>query len=87
MNFIQWGSVKEVANAEAQRSLDDPRLRRCVISVRNCYRNKTPGQELTAKGRVVVIGFADPDLTSLRRNSATASRAGFVIVLQLYASH
>eukprot|EP00913_Durusdinium_trenchii_P018382 g17267.t1 len=66
-SFLQWKTLKPVPPDEAQKILNDPVLRKRVISSRACYRDKNKNvPPLRAKTRIVARGNQDPDLRSLQ---------------------
>lgn len=64
----------------------DPSL---ILRSRVAYRwkPKDGGQWYKPKARIVVLGFADPHLPLLARDSPVLSRIGFMLILQWAASH
>ena len=57
------------------------------MKARACYRDKNIGMgPLKAKCRVVLKGFNDPDLAGLARNSPTATRLSFFMLIAVSTS-
>ena len=83
----RWSGVQPIPEAEAERIFKDRVLRRRVLKSRMAYRDKNRGVgTLAAKARCVLIGCADPDLTSLSRDSPTPSRTSEFLLLAILAS-
>ena len=81
-NWDEWGSVRPLADEQADDILSDPVKRKRCMRSRVCYRDKNPGgKELQAKARPVILGFNDPDLKSLRRNASALRRASIFLIL------
>ena len=82
-----WKPLRPLTPAEVSELKNNPRLRCRVMKSRALYRDKNVGRSpLMAKCRVVVIGCSDADLFTLERNSPVATRLGFYVLLQIYAS-
>lgn len=83
-----WGPVRPLSHEEARQVLQDKILKKRILRSRMCYRDKLCGRGpgVLAKARLVVTGFTDPDLHRLTRNSPTATRVAFYVVLQYAAS-
>ncbi len=74
-SWASWQSVEPLPDAEAEKILSDPVMKRRVIKSRACYRDKALGVgEVRAKCRVVALGHLDPDIATLTRNTATPGR-------------
>ncbi|CAK9105688.1 unnamed protein product, partial [Durusdinium trenchii] len=83
----RWSGVQPIPEAEAERIFKDRVLRRRALKSRMAYRDKNRGVgTLAAKARCVLIGCADPDLTSLSRDSPTPSRTSEFLLLAILAS-
>ncbi|CAK9060272.1 Copia protein (Gag-int-pol protein) [Cleaved into: Copia VLP protein [Durusdinium trenchii] len=83
----RWSGVQPVPSDEAERIFKDRILRRRVLRSRMAYRDKNRGiGTLAAKARCVLIGCADPDITSLSRDSPTPSRTSEFLLLAILAS-
>ena len=83
----RWSGVQPVPSDEAERIFKDRILRRRVLRSRVAYRDKNRGiGTLAAKARCVLIGCADPDITSLSRDSPTPSRTSEFLLLAILAS-
>lgn len=86
-SFLQWKTLKPVPPDEAQKILNDPVLRKRVISSRACYRDKNKNvPPLRAKTRIVARGNQDPDLRSLTRQAATPSRVSEMLTFVSFVS-
>ena len=87
--WLRYGAVV-VLDLEASRYVEDYVDAARILNTRVCYRNKNaayPWLPVKHKARLVCRGDQDPDLTTLRRDAPTMSRAGMFCLLQLAASH
>ena len=85
--FIRWGTLRGLSDAEADKILKDPKLRKRCLRSRCAYRDKRCGRPpLHAKCRTVAIGCNDPDLKDLNRSAPTVTKLAFFIVVQVFAS-
>ena len=87
--WLRYGAVV-VLDLEASRYIEDHVDAARILNTRVCYRNKNaayPWLPVKHKARLVCRGDQDPDLTTLRRDAPTMSRAGMFCLLQLAASH
>ena len=68
--------------------MSDSRLRKRCMRSRVAYRDKACGlgPEVVAKARPVILGFDDPDLARLHRNSPVATRLSMYLLLQIVSS-
>ncbi len=58
------------------------------MRARCAYRDRNRGvPPLSAKARPVILGFHDPDLAQITRNSPVLTRAGKTLIVQIAASH
>ncbi|CAE7919464.1 GIP [Symbiodinium necroappetens] len=74
-SWQDWGSVKALSHAEAQKVLRDQVLSKRILRTRSCFRDKSKGlAKLSAKCRVVALGHKDPDIYRLNRECATTNR-------------
>jgi len=86
-SFDSYGSIAAIPDDEAEEIQADPIKKKHILRGRVCYRDKNVGRPpLKAKARAVALGFNDPRLRWLRRFSPTATKAGFVAVMQWYVS-
>eukprot|EP00971_Amphidinium_carterae_P323666 6432341-Amphidinium_carterae.1 len=86
-SWEEWKPVRQLNPEEAKRVLSDKFLSRRVLRSRMIYRDKNSGSPpLAPKARLVVTGFSDPDLATLRRYSPVLTRLGLYTVLQLFSS-
>jgi len=86
-SFDSYGSIAAMTDNEADEIYADPIKRKHILRGRVCYRDKNVGRPpLKAKARAVALGFNDPRLRWLRRFSPTATKAGFVAVMQWFVS-
>jgi len=86
--FMSWKSIKPLSEKACREIFNNPKLRRRILKSRAAYRDKNRGTSstLAAKCRVVALGFGDPELAQIPRNSPTGTRAGFMLVVQFAAS-
>jgi len=83
----KYQSIRAVPDPEAKRILSDAATRKFALRSRAAYRDKNCGKPpLHAKCRVVALGCNDPRLGERQRNSPTATRAAFMIMLQYISS-
>eukprot|EP00971_Amphidinium_carterae_P055423 1092515-Amphidinium_carterae.1 len=66
-SWNEWKPVRELSPQEAQLVKSDREMSRRILRSRMIYRDKNSGvAPLAPKARLVVTGFSDPDLASLR---------------------
>eukprot|EP00971_Amphidinium_carterae_P111134 2201418-Amphidinium_carterae.2 len=86
-SWNEWKPVRALSPQEAQSVKSNREMSRRILRSRMIYRDKNSGiPPLAPKARLVVTGFSDPDLASLRRYSPVLTRLGLFMVLQLFAS-
>eukprot|EP00971_Amphidinium_carterae_P335324 6471125-Amphidinium_carterae.1 len=84
-SWKKWGPVREMTESETRQVVKS--CPRRIMKSRAVYRDKHCGvPPLAAKARVVVLGFNDPDLSTIARYSPVISRVGVAFVLQVFAS-
>eukprot|EP00971_Amphidinium_carterae_P241758 4800210-Amphidinium_carterae.1 len=86
-SWDEWKPVRQLSPEETRQVLSDKLLSRRILRSRMLYRDKNSGvPPLAPKARLVVTGFSDPDLATLRRYSPVLTRLGLYMVLQLFSS-
>ena len=88
-SWEEWGSVKPLSHAEAERVLKDKILSKRILRTRSCFRDKSQGlAELVPKCRVVALGHKDPDIFRLNRECATPNRTSeHILFCVMVAGH
>ena len=88
-SWEEWGSVKPLSHAEAERVLKDKILSKRILRTRSCFRDKSRGlAELVPKCRVVALGHKDPDIFRLNRECATPNRTSeHILFCVMVAGH
>eukprot|EP00971_Amphidinium_carterae_P221582 4398430-Amphidinium_carterae.1 len=99
-SWLKWKSVKAIPQQEAQRVLKDPSVRHRIMSARAAFRDKSAGscpslpnglavriEDVQAKCRVVLRGYADPHLPYLDRHSPVALRCSLHTIVQVFTTY
>ena len=86
-SFTTWKSLQPIPEDEARRILNDPKLKKRIITSRGCYRDKNKNvPPLKAKTRIVCRGNQDPDLVNLTRQAPTPTRTSEMLVYIIFVS-
>ena len=87
-NILRPEAAELLTLDNSRRIREDPELRKRVVPTRWVLveKDQGPGEETTAKARLVVQGFRDPDLGDLEVASPTLSKDSLLLILQMLAS-
>ena len=83
----KWASARPLSKKQVEEILRCPRKSKRILRARGLYRDKSGGRgKRQAKTRVVVMGCNHPDLADIERNSPTATRASFFVLIQIFCT-
>lgn len=86
-SWMRFGSVEPIDQKTADQIMSTAKGRKRVLRSRAAYRDKAKGcGPLRAKARVVALGYLDPDLYTLARESATPLRQSEMLVYAIFIS-
>ena len=88
--MVQSGAVRVLSGEETERVLASKAEYERIMESRFLDTKKPDDSQKRgwkAKSRLIVKGFTDPDLLDLETYAPTLSREGFMMVMQLVASH
>eukprot|EP00971_Amphidinium_carterae_P351029 6491868-Amphidinium_carterae.3 len=98
-SWALWSPVAPVPDAEADKTMADPRMKSRILTARSAFRDKASGRvpaddhgvttnlsDVRAKCRVVLRGYRDPDLELLSRHSPVSLRVSLHVLLQIASS-